>query len=230
MAQGVKEREEKTHIARPAIVETTVFDGNVVRTLDGTPGRSCLYLASPATHWTQKSRIEPFAFAFEYRSLPHDAILRESPERQVIRRRLDGEGRWEVTARHAGDDRLIIRMVFDDEHRLIQRDAILTQPSAFMDLDNGEPAVYSRYDCSDFRPYDDGEGNRLWFPAHVVLRYYLGNLVDGSSVQNYAIAIDVNDIEFNGDVPDEKFVLTAPDGVPTQDYRAGRYAMMAVSY
>ena len=228
--KGAMEREEKTHITRPAIVETTVFDGQVVKTLDGTPGRACLYLASPATHWTHKNRIQPFTFAFEYRSSPHGELLRESPERRVVRRRSVDGGRFEVTARHPTDDRLILRMLFDEQWRLIQRDAVLTRSSSFMELNNEEPAVYSRWEFSDFRPYDLGQGNRIWFPSKAMLRYYLGSLPDGTPVQSFAVDIEVGDIEFNVAVPDEKFKLVAPEGVPVHDHRDSRYAIVGVSY
>jgi hypothetical protein len=228
--EGVKEREVRTNTARPAIIETTVFDGQLVRTLDATPGRTRYYVASPETHWTHKSRVQPFTFAFEYRSSPHGDIVRESPERRVVRRRMHDRGCWEVTAQHPADDRLRLRMVFDDQRRLIEREAILTRSSSFMELDGEEPAVYSRWEFSSFRPYDDGRGHRIWFPTKAMLRFYLGNLPDGSPVQSLAMQIEVNDIQFNVDVPDEMFTLAAPEGVPVQDQRDGRYSVIAVSY
>jgi hypothetical protein len=228
--KGVKEREEKTHIARPAIVETTVFDGQVVKTLDGTPGRSCLYIASAATHWTYKSRVQPFALAFEYRSTAHEALLRESPERRVARRRQLAEGFWEITMRHPADDRLVLQLTYDDQRRLIQRDVILTRSSPFLQLDDEEPALYARWEFSRFHPHDDGRGNTIWFPAKAMLRYYLGNLSDGSPVQSFAMKINLDKIEFNVAVPDEKFTLAAPEGVPVHDHRDSRYTMIGVSY
>ncbi len=227
---GVKERQEKTHITRPAIVETTVFDGQAVKTLDGTPGRTCLYIASPETHWTYKSRVQAFAFAFEYRSSPHGTILRRSAERSIVRRRFGDEDRSVVTALHPSDDRLVLRMVFDEQRRLVQRDAILTRSSSFLELDNEAPAVYSRWEFSNFRPYDDGRGGYLWFPTNAILRYYLGTLPDGTLVQSRAMQIEVGDIEFNVEVPDEKFELHAPDGVPVRDLRSSRYSTIGVSY
>jgi hypothetical protein len=63
-----------------------------------------------------------------------------------------------------------------------------------------------------------------------MLRYFLGNLPDGSPVQSLAMQIDVDDIEFNVDVPDERFALRAPEGVPVHDQRDSRYTMIGVSY
>jgi outer membrane lipoprotein-sorting protein len=228
--KGNKERQEKTHIARPAIVETTVFDGESVLTLDGTPGRSCLYIASPLTHWWHKVRIQPLALAFEYRSDSHGALLRESPQRRVDRHRVDDEGRTMVTARHPADERLTLRWVYDDQRRLLVRDAILTRPSPFIELDNDQPALYSRWEFSGFRPYADGQGNRFWFPSGAMLRYYLGTLPDGSPVQSHAMRIEVGEIEFNADIPDEKFELESPEGVPVRDLRDSRYSVIGVSY
>ena len=227
---GVMEREEKTHITRPAIVETTVFDGKVVQTLDGTPGRTCLYISSPENQWVHKSRIQPFTFAFEYRSSPHGDILRGSPERRIVRRRGPVDDRWEVTASHPTDDRLILRMVFDEQHRLLVRDAILTKPSSFMELDDQQPALYSRWEFSNFRNYDDGQGHQFWFPASAMLRYYLGTLPDRTAVQSYAMQIDIGDIEFNVDVPAERFRLRPPEGVPVHDARDSRFSISTVSY
>ena len=135
-----------------------------------------------------------------------------------------------VTARHSSDERLVLRMVFDDQRRLVMREAILTASSPFMQLDRDEPAVYSRWEFSGFRPYDDGKGQQFWFPSGAMLRYYLGTLADGSAVQNYAMQIEMRDIEFNVDVSDRKFDLEAPEGVPVRDLRDSRYSVIGVSY
>ncbi|MGD9722182.1 MAG: hypothetical protein AB7O59_11935 [Pirellulales bacterium] len=227
---GVKERQEKTHIARPAIVETTVFDGSVVKTLDGTPGRSCLYLTSPEANWMHKSRIEPFAFAFEYRSDPHADILRGSTQRRLTWQRHGEEDRYVVHARHPRDEHLELRLEYDEEHRLIARDVILRDASSWMETDDSEPAVFSRWEFSNFRSYGDGQGNQVWFPSSAMLRYYLGALPDGSLVQSYALQVDVGDIEFNADIPDSRFALQPPEGVPVRDLRDGGNAALGVSY
>ena len=91
-------------------------------------------------------------------------------------------------------------------------------------------AVYSRWEFSGFRPYDDGRGNRFWFPSTAMLRYYLGVMPDGSPVQGHAMRIDVGEIEFNVDIPDAKFELEAPEGVPVRDLRDSRYSVIGVSY
>jgi len=228
--EGAREREEKTYIARPAIVETTVYDGQVVRTFDATPGRACVYLASPETHWNQRSRIAPFAFALEYRSLPHEAILRSAPERSVARRLEGDREQWEVTARHYGDDRLVLRLTYDDRWRLLARDVILTESSSFLELDHERPAVYSRLELSDMRPYADGRGGQIWFPAKALLRYFVGTLPDGSPVQNQAIAVDLSGLEFNIDIPPDRFELKVPEGVPRVDQRQSRYSVTGLSY
>jgi hypothetical protein len=227
---GVKERQEKTQITRPAIVETKVFDGQLVKTLDSTPGRTCLYLASPDTHWTHMSRVQPFTFAFEYRSSPHGAILRRSPQRRVAWHRFRDRGSCVVTAHHPTDDRLVLRMVFDEQRRLVRRDAILTRSSTFMELDHDEPAVYARWEFSKFRPYDDGNGSQIWFPARAMLRYYLGVLPDGSLVERSTMQIDVRNIEFNVEIPASRFQLDAPQGVPVRDLRDSGYSVLGVSY
>jgi hypothetical protein len=228
--KGVREREEKTYIARPAIVETTVFDGQAVRSLDGTPGRSCLYINSPGVNWFPKHRIQPFAFAFEFRSLPHGTLIRESADRRVDRH-VEGNQQWsELVVRHPTEDHLLLRLVFDGQHRLLERETIFTRTSHLMQLDNEEPAVYSRHEFSDYKPYDDGHGKRIWFPSKAVLRYYLGKLPDGTGVQTHAIAVDVRDIEFNAAVPDEKFAVEAPEGVPVYDRRHDSYVTVAPSY
>jgi hypothetical protein len=230
--QGVKERLEKTHIARPAIVETTVFDGELVTTLDGTPGRTSLYIGTPDSHWTHQSRIQPFAFALEYRSARHGDILRASPERRIVRRRdpETGAGRWELTAQHPTDDRLMLRWLYDDEHRLLSRDAILTRSSSFMELVDDQPAVYSRWEFSDFRPYDTGRGASIMFPSRAMVRFYVGTLADGSLVQSSAMQVEVGDIDFNVDIPAETFKLTPPEGVRVRDLRDSDYSAIGVSY
>lgn len=227
---GAREREEKTYIARPAIVETTVFDGQVVRTFDATPGRARVYLASPATHWNRRSRIEPFAFALEYRSLPHEEILRSAPERSVTRRLMGDREQWEVTAQHDGDDRLVLRLIYDDRWRLLTREIILTKSSTFLQLDDEQPAVYSRLELGDLRPYADGRGGQIWFPAKALLRYFVGTLADGTPVQSQAIAVDLGSLEFNVDIPADRFELKVPEGVPRVDQRQSDYAVMGVSY
>ncbi len=227
---GAKERTQKTHITRPAIVETTVFNGHVVKTLDGTPGRTCLYLASPETHWTHMSRVQPFAMAFEYRSSRHAVLLRRSPQRQVVRHRFRDRGSCIITAHHPTDDRLVLQMVYDEKRRLVRRDIILTRTSPFLQLDDDEPTVYARWDFSQFRPYDDGAGNRIWFPAQAMLRYYMGRLPDGSLVERSTTQIDVKSIEFNVEIPASRFELAAPPGVPERDLRDGGYSVLGVSY
>ena len=228
--KGPLEREEKAYIARPAIVETTVFDGELVKTLDGTPGRTCLYISSPASNWLQKNRIQPFAFAFEFRSLAHGTLIRESTQRSIVRHANGSQQRSELVVRHPTEERLILRLVYDGQHRLVEREAILTAASPMMQLDHDEAAVYSRHEFSEYKPYDDGSGKRIWFPSKAVLRYYLGKLSDGSPVQSQAIQVDVLDIEFNAPVADEKFTVRAPEGVPVFDRRHDNYATVAVSY
>ena len=63
-----------------------------------------------------------------------------------------------------------------------------------------------------------------------MLRYYLGTLPDRTAVQSYAMQIDIGDIEFNVDVPAEKFRLGPPEGVPVHDARESRYSISTVSY
>ena len=124
----------------------------------------------------------------------------------------------------------MLRLVFDKQRRLVSREAIFTQATSLMQLDHDQPDVYSRHEFSQFKPYDVGEGRRLWFPSKAVLRYYLGRLPDGSSVQAQAIEVDVRDIEFNLDVPDEKFTIKAPEGVPVHDRRNETYGAVPLSY
>jgi hypothetical protein len=230
LRKGVQEREEKTYIARPAIVETTVFDGNLVKILDGTPGRSCLYLASPASHWEQKNRIQPFAFAFEFRTSSHADIIRQSTERRVVRHGLSAGTPYEILVRHPTEDRLVLRLAFDDQHRLVEREAILTRSSSTMMIERDEPAVYARHEFSDYRSYDDGQGRRIWFPSRAVLRYYLGQLADGTPVQSFALCVEIDDIEFNSPIADKKFALVAPEGVPVHDRRQDGFATVVLSY
>ena len=228
--QGAKEREERANVARPAVTETTVFDGEVVKTLDNTPFRTCLYIAPANFQWTNQSRIQPFSFAFEFRSSSHAELIRRSPQRWLVRRRETNGAMTEIVVRHPTEDRLRLHFTFDDKHRLISREMVLTQSSAILTLDRDEPAVVSRHEFFDHKPYDLGEGNTLWFPSKVILRYYLGNLSDGTPVQSNAVQIDIGDIEFNADIPAEKFVLSVPEGVTVYDHRDDRFLTTSQSY
>src|SRR5262249_45898733 len=138
--------------------------------------------------------------------------------------------RTEIMVQHPSEERLLLRLVFDDKHRLLEREAILTRSSTAMTLDRDEPSICSRHEFSQYRPYDDGQGNTIWFPSPAVLRYFLGCLPDGSPVQSYAIQVSIADIEFNSEIPAEKFTLKTPDEVPVFDRRQDRYGTVSLSY
>ena len=185
-------------------VQAAVIDGEFVRTLSQGYGRvyGSILPLEPAR--LTANRLQPFAFAFEYGLLPHAEIIRLSKVRQATKGKYLGQDRLEVLVEHPLLSGAKLLMVFDNEHRLVERDVLVTSQKT------ANYVPLERHEFLDHKAYDDGRGRRIWFPSEAILQAYT---LETPSVRH----VTIEKIAFNLDIPDEKFSLEFPRDADVYD-------------
>jgi hypothetical protein len=81
--------------------------------------------------------------------------------------------------------------------------------------------LYQKHVFADYRPHEDPSGETIWFPYQAVYTYHVGNLRDGTPVECNTDTIIVKRIAFNTEIPEERFVLSFPEGTTVYDWSKG---------
>lgn len=127
----------------------------------------------------------------------------------------DGKECTRVFVQHPATNKRSFLLVYDDQFRLIERQLI------FKIEPDPEPRIYERHVFSNYKEYEDPSGEVIWFPTKAVYHDYVGNSPDGTPVEVEQRTINIREIKFNVDIPDEKFVIKFPLGIKMYDGVSG---------
>ena len=125
---------------------------------------------------------------------------------------LNGEPHFRVTMTQATQLNMVL--YFNNSWQIVQRDEAVESSRL-----EKKPHVNIRYFLRDYRPHKDPRGETIWFPQQAVHHYHTGATPEGKLIVNHTETINVKSIRFNVDIPDEKFVLPIPKGLPIYVHR-----------
>jgi len=224
--RGIREREERTYASGDQ--ETLLQDGKMAVVYGKSQDRTFAAQLGDATGWPRLTRIQPCRLALEFRDWPLAMLLRDSPNVDV-QQPTEGQARLILTAESpgAGED-WAVRLMFDAEHRLMEREVLRDQTNYLVEYSRNELRVCALHTFSDHRGYDDGRGHRVWFPSKAVLRHRAGYLPDGAPVDNFVIEVAVRTLEINTGLDDSLFQAKLPAGPDVlTSYPLGKGALSA---
>jgi hypothetical protein len=211
LRKGIHEREERTYLdPEPTaqdsapIVQMATIDGEFERMVSRSHGRTFASIMPLNPARLRANRLQPYNFAFEYGLLSHAQIVRLSAERQPAKGKHQGKERLEVVVDHPWLWGGKLLMIFDQEHRLVQRDVLTTSQRT------ANYALLERYEFFDHKAYDDKGGRMIWFPSTVICQTHT---LETPRVQH----ITIEKIEFNLKIADEKFSLEFPQDAEVYD-------------
>ena len=216
--KGSKERSEVIDLSASgplpanAYHNVEAYDGRLIRTIGGAssdkPSAGIFTLQS--LHWDATNRVQPFSFLYEFETTPYSDVVARSPIFESALVRKDGDELIEVRVR---DPKLSIRPIvlwFDRQHRLIERAVYYKWEY------DPKPRIFERHVFLDYQGHADPSGETIWFPRKAVYHYYMG--VDPQGLIEYNVrTLDVKNVKFNIDIPDDRFDLEFPPGVRVWD-------------
>ncbi|KPL25096.1 MAG: hypothetical protein AMJ75_01960 [Phycisphaerae bacterium SM1_79] len=192
------------------------FDGHLVRDLElHDKGPIGSIETIEGAHWHSTNLPDPYSFLYEFQATPYSKIVAEGSnfDMSVVVR--DGRELIQVSVDHPSLDSKSFVLLFDDKHRLIERQYI-SQISP-----DPAPRLCERHVFSNYKKYKDESGELIWFPQNAVYHHYMGNLSDGTPVEYTANTMTIREIRFNVDIPDEEFLIEFPPGTEIWDGVAG---------
>lgn len=212
--KGEKERLEVHRGGRNPYVETTAFDGQIVRTLTTRDDEVMGSINDiVGAHWKSSQRKTPFGFLFEFAMEPFSEVLAAGREYRIDRELTDTGG-WIIRFRHPTSDARWFRLVIDDEFRIIARDNI------FRFSKDQAPRVSQRFKFRNYERFLDASGEPLWLPTKVVIDLCCGEL-DGVPVVYGTEHYELNDVKINPALTDDLFVISFPRGAEVWDGLSG---------
>ncbi len=218
LRKGIKERMHETSSSGVDIFESTrVFDGQVVRSLQGEGHEEPVGNISTAerAHWWDTVQTLPFSFLYEFvHGQPYSEIVSHGAGFSASDVTVDGLPRIRVFVQHPSW-KCSFLLLFDHEHRLVER--LFQKPKR-----KGVGwYVREKHAFSDYEPYNDESGETIWFPTKAEYCYYIGEAPDGTGVEWKRSTFDMEQIAFNVEIPDETFVLEFPANAPVYDDLGG---------
>lgn len=207
--KNLKEREER-HFHSPTPTaptkQTTAFDGQLVRRLyDRHEDVAGDIYTAKSGYWNSLPRLNPMSFVYEDAGLAHSERAARAKRFLVDKIKLDGKSHTRITLAITSTK---LVLYFDPDWRLVQQDHISFNPV------EQKEAIYSRVFLKDYRPYQDASGETIWFPHQAIVHHHTGSMPEGSLIVSRTKTVTVKSIRFNVDIPDDKFVLQMPKGVP----------------
>jgi len=198
-------------LSRP--IKQNAFDGQILRTLGpgGDGGVAGVIETAQGGLWTNVNRTHPYSFMYQFMTMPYSQIVNTGTNFSVTKVVRDGKDCARVSVEHPTIDRMSFVLIYDDEFRLMQWDMIRQIAP------DPKPRLYERYVLSNYKKYEDQSGEVIWFPSKAVYHLYGGDLPDGTPVEVFQKTVNIRQIKFNVDIPDEKFVLKFPLGTKIWD-------------
>ncbi|MHC4166440.1 MAG: peroxiredoxin family protein [Planctomycetota bacterium] len=217
--KGVKERWDRFRLAAPGSdvsseipFNTLAFDGQIIRSMsfrdEGTAGSIDTI---EGAHWHSFTRTDPYSFIYEYGGVPYSTIISRGRDFDISTVVDDGRTLTRVSVGHPDFDWRSFVLLFDQEHRLVERQNIVKLGS------DPAPRLYARHVFSDYRKHEDASGETIWFPHRAVYHHYMGNLPDGTPVEYFSEATTIKNTKFNVDLSDDIFVIQFPRGAKIWD-------------
>ena len=217
--KGLHVREEKTLRALekkdPVIQFTTVSDGKLVRTIyytDGVPHLKGERLVGDITtvksaHWNGMQRQNPMTLLYEDHGRPYSEIAASAKIFLIEGMNMNGHPHIRITLGSNTSRR--IALYFDSEWRLIQWDEIVDK-----NFFEKKEMINLSVVLMDYQPHKDLSGETIWFPGRAIYNYHLGETPEGNPIVYSTNTLHIRSIRFNVNIPEEKFVLQMPKGVP----------------
>jgi hypothetical protein len=227
--KGEKARRETFPLGQPPDTQSRnimAFDGQLERSFN--PGREGGVYGSifprEAHGWQSGGDIwgDPLNFLFYYGCIPYSQIVADAQSFQSRLAQRDGQPAFEVTVSYD-----VIRqyhhldmpgakphtwvLLFDRDLRLRTRWLIDSRGGEKVDQ------LQEIQTFDDYAEHPDPSGHSIWFPKRVTYRYCFTTLPDGTLVLQHGKRITVKDIRFNGDIPDDLFVLEFPSNAKVWD-------------
>jgi hypothetical protein len=190
------------------------FDGQIVRMLgpDGDGGTAgAISTPSGIAHWNNTNRTHPYSFLYQFQTMAYSQVIANGKNFRATKVVRNGKECTRVSAQHPTFDWRSFVLIYDNMFRLLEREVIVKMTP------DPEPRIYERHVFSDYKEYEGPTGEAIWFPAKAVYRYYAGNLPNGTLVEAYHQTLNIRQIKFNVDIPDEKFALEFPSGIRVYD-------------
>ncbi|UCG46852.1 MAG: hypothetical protein JSU94_15300 [Phycisphaerales bacterium] len=159
--------------------------------------------------WAAMNRVDPFAFLYEYNTMPYSQIIAQGRNLEISTVVKDNQQLTRVSLRHPQFDWRGFVLFFDQDRRLLERQLIRYEESL--------PRIIQTHTFSDYTEHQDSSGETIWFPHKAVWHYYMGSLPDGTLVENTTDIVTIKEISFNVDIPDEQFTIEFPPGTKIWD-------------
>lgn len=196
---------------------STAFDGRVVRSLTRTPeGATGMIDSIDSAKWRQINRIHPFSLLFQHQEVPYSDIIAASADVEILQVTHDRAQCTQLNCTHPQIPNIRFGLLFDNQHRLIQRDVIAQIPP------DEKPRLWERHELVDYQDHSDESGETVWFPKRAVYHYYMGTLNSVTPVEYMREIISIDSIQFNVPIPDKLFALDFPSNARVYDGLGGR--------
>ncbi len=192
------------------------FDGQVIRSLEhDKTGLTAAIHSIKSAEWNSMNRTHPISLLYEFQNKPYSEIVAQGRAFDLSMVTREGKPYTRVSIEHPKFTWISFVLLFDDEHRLVEREVIVR-----MDPDKS-PRVNEKHRLMEYQAHRDRSGEIISFPARALYSYYMGVLPDGRLVEYTTEDIRISDIQFNVDIPDQKFVLEIPKDAAVYDGLTG---------
>ena len=152
--------------------------------------------------WGSHNRHYPFSFLYEYQTTKYSDIVQNATDFSIKALPRKTPGHIQISLGHPEIPTKAFVLRFDEKRRLVERRLINHFP------DEPRPRLSQKHVFSNYEKYEHSSGEPIWFPQKAVYHFYAGVLADGTPVEYWAKVIEVNELEFNVEIPDEVFVLS----------------------
>ncbi|MFO0811502.1 MAG: hypothetical protein U0746_22970 [Gemmataceae bacterium] len=216
--EGLRERLETTSLdASRRGNEITAFDGQIVRRL-GTQGTTPAgkISSAPTDSWLTEGRIHPLYLVHVFQDITHSNLVENGRDYRSGREATGAGSFVVVSMQHPTIDRFRFELLLDEQRRIVER-RVIAKAGNMLKQD-----VIEIHKFGDFRSHDTGSGEPIWFPHHAVISYYAGRHANGALMEWTTHAVTIKDIQFNVDIPDERFTLQFPANAEVWDDLTGQ--------
>jgi hypothetical protein len=217
---GEKERiEERDQGAQGHLRSVTTFDGQVQRILQYKDGTAIGFIFSPQrSNWLTSNRVHPFAFLYMSFETLFSDIVEKGKDFRLERESIAGEDHVRVTVRHPAYDVDRYQLLFGKGGLLTERRLELEERRKSA----RQWVVREITRLSDYRRHELPEGEPIWFPHEVAISYCAGQMPDGRVVEWKSEMLQLRDVKFNVNIPDDNFTIEFPSDIRVYDGLTGQ--------
>lgn len=189
------------------------FDGQIERQLNENTRKGSIERgATHGLHEGWNAPANPFLAIYHYAGAPYSEIVRNGDNYKIaVMPNEAGKMFTHVWVRHPKFKSRSFHLLFDEHSRLVEREIIDDR------YHEKSESVHEKHLIANYKSFQDSSGEMIWFPHNVVFSYIVGTLPDGRMAEWSRTSVEIKDIIFNPEIPEEQFSIDFPPDTEIYD-------------